>query len=109
MANVYSFDLDKGTDWSIPSKLENADCSPRNLTGATFEGKIRQSFDSVTAWSFTFTVTNALGGEFTISLSNVTTSALPTGLLVYDIEMLLGGLKTRILEGQINARAEVTT
>lgn len=109
MAQVFSFDLDKGTTWSVSCQYKDSSCNPINITGATFVGKARAgSHTGAVSATFTISITNASQGQFLVSLSAADTAAMATGLHVYDIEMVLGGVTYRMFEGTINARAEAT-
>lgn len=109
MAKVYSFDLDKGTDWSIDCQYKNEDCTVIDISTASFSGKIRQSsFTGSVVGTFTIIITDGINGKFTVSLNSTQTAALPTGSNYYDVEMILNSKTTRMFEGIINCRAEVT-
>lgn len=109
MAQIYSFDLDKGTTWKVSCQYKDSSCNPVNITGATFAGKIRNgSATGAVVDNFTFAITSAVNGQFDVSLTAAQTTAFPTGTLVYDVEMTLAGSVYRLFEGFINARAEVT-
>jgi hypothetical protein len=110
VAQNYSFDLDKGTDWEITCNYKDSSCNPINITGATFEGKAKVgNYTGALSATFTITITDAPNGVFKVALSNTATSAMATGVHVYDIEMTLAGKKIRMFEGTINARAEATS
>lgn len=109
MAEIYSFDLDKGTDWFIELHYKDSAGVPINLTGATFEGKIRATNNLGTVkTTFDITAIDLTIGHIKIGLTNTKTSLLADGINVYDVEMTLSSIKTRLLEGEINARSEVT-
>ena len=55
------------------------------------------------------TISNASGGEITLTMTNSTTSGIEEGIYVYDIEITSGaGSVTRILQGNVTVSPEVT-
>ena len=95
---------------------------PIDLTGYTYEAKLRKTIDAATPiLNFTCTVLNqgTNAGEMTIELSNVQTSAIPVKAqktqvrvvepFAYDLEVTYpSGFKERILQGVANVSPEVT-
>ena len=81
-----------------------------DLTGYTGAGQIRKSYSSTTKVDFTVTVTNTLKGILTIALSNAQTNTMKSGRYVYDVEITktAGGVKTRVVEGQLTINPGVT-
>ncbi len=109
MSKIYSFDLDKGIDWSIDCEYKNENCTVIDITDATFNGKIRQTnYIGSIVGTFTITITDGVNGRFRVSLNSNETTALPSGANYYDVEMVLNSKTIRMFEGIINCRAEVT-
>jgi|TARA_B100001094_G_scaffold164902_1_gene159621 hypothetical protein len=107
---VYSNILvDQGADYSASIDVTDNDGDNINLTGYSGAGQIRKSYSSTTAVNFTVTVASpATAGVLNISLSNSQTNAMKAGRYVYDVEITKAGVKTRVLEGQLEITPGVT-
>lgn len=73
---------------SIYSKnitIKNDDASTFNLTGYTLHIVISKHFESMPKYQFPVTVINNVTGSIQIQLSDVDTTSLPTGSLVYSL------------------------
>jgi len=110
MATSVYLDIDQGSDFTTEITLENDNGTPMNLTGYTVYSQFRKSYGSSTAYAFTCTVSNALHGKITLSLSGVTSSAIKHGRYLYDVEVIsiVGFGKTRVIEGIITINPEIT-
>ena len=89
------------------------DAVPVNLTGYTARMQVRSTKDSATTIvSLTTGSGITLGGAagtITLDLSATATAALPSGVYLYDLELVSGGGQvTRLLEGKFTISAEVT-
>ena len=84
--------------------------SAMNLTGYSVASKMRSTHDSSTVvGTFTCTISNASGGEITMSMTSSTSSAIEEGIYVYDLETTSGsGTVTRLLQGEVTVNPEVT-
>jgi hypothetical protein len=115
----------QGTTFSFLLTMENPAGSAWNVTGATFAGKIKQTFVSTSSLvDFTFTNTNLAIGEVTVSLTSSQTAALDGTINwkgedvddtqrevvigAYDIEMTLAGATYRVLQGTLTLSREAT-
>lgn len=107
--NIYSFEIDKGTDWNIFCEYYEG-CTPIDITAGSFAGKIREgSYSGSVVANFTINKTEPLNGKFELVLSASTTTAFTAGAsLYYDVELTLGGKVKRLIEGIITVRGEVT-
>ncbi len=107
---VYSNILvDQGADYSASIDVTDNDGDNINLTGYSGAGQIRKSYSSTTAVNFTVAVASpATAGVLNISLSNSQTNAMKAGRYVYDVEITKAGVKTRVLEGQLEITPGVT-
>jgi hypothetical protein len=87
-------------------RIKNPDGTPMDLTGCSFLGQVRHTFaDTTVLATFTMTVTDAPGGEYSFELDVAATTALPAptpadpiaGRHVYDHQMTdsLGRVTTR--------------
>jgi len=109
MATSVYLDIDQGSDFTTEITLDNNDGTPMNLTGFTVYSQFRKSYGSSTAYAFTCTVSNALQGKITLSLSGTTSSAIKQGRYLYDVEIVSADMrKTRVIEGIITLNPEIT-
>lgn len=101
--------LFQGANYSVGLIIRNLAGVATNITGYTFEGEIRSQPDDTVVANFVFTITNAIAGQVSMTLSAVTTEALTPGPYVYDVKMTrTDGFVIRILQGQCPVIAEVT-
>ena len=108
-AGTYNFILEQGATFNrILTVKENN--SAMNLTGYSVASKMRSTHDSSTVvGTFTCTISNASGGEITMSMTSSTSSAIEEGIYVYDLETTSGsGTVTRLLQGEVTVNPEVT-
>jgi len=110
MAVYSNIVVDQGADYSASIDVTDADGDTTDLTGYTGAGQIRKTYSSTTAVDFTVTVADpATSGVLNISLTNAQTNAMKAGRYVYDVEITSsGGIKTRVLEGQLEITPGVT-
>lgn len=81
----------------------------QNITGFTFAAQIRNE-DKTLAASFTCTITNAAGGEFTIGLTSAQTASLTLGRpYVWDLQLTQSGQVSTLIRGYVTVYDEVTT
>ena len=108
-AGTYNFIVEQGATFNrILTVKENN--SAMNLTGYSVASKMRSTHDSSTVvGTFTCTISNASGGEITMSMTSSTSSAIEEGIYVYDLETTSGtGTVTRLLQGEVTVNPEVT-
>jgi len=109
MAIISNLTVDQGSTFSASIDITDTENNLLNLTGYTVAGQIRKTYDSSTAVDFTGSVSNAVLGEVTISLTATQTNALIAGRYVYDVEITsAGGTVTRVIEGQVEVTPGVT-
>ena len=110
--NILNLELKQGADYLAQIELQNDDETPIDLTGCTFAGQARTSYDSTEiAFSFTFTVTSALAGKVDVSLPNTfyKKKMSEQARFVYDWELTdAGGKKKEIARGVAIVQPEVT-
>ena len=108
-AGTYNFILEQGATFNRILTLKE-DGGVMNLTGYSVASLMRSTHDSSTVvGTFTCTVSNATGGQITMTMTNSTTGAIEEGIYVYDIEIASGvGVVTRIMEGTVTVNPEVT-
>lgn len=100
--------------------VEDGNGTPIDLTGCTIAGQMRlKPEDRENILAFTCTITDAVNGEYTFSLTATQTSSIPVQpsggahrkmtQYAYDIEITYpSGRKERNLEGVIDVSPEVT-
>ena len=116
MADYEDFTIDQGADVAIELHLQETDGSKKNLTGHTAAAKMKRSYNSVDSdeiMSFTTSIsTPETDGVLVLALTNTQTDALnPRLRYVYDVEITqtASGAVTRVIEGIITVRPNVTT
>ena len=109
MAVISNIFIDAGADFSTTVTVTDSSGSALNLTGYTHAAQIRKSYDSASATvAFTTATTDASGGKFTLTLTNIQTAAIPHGRYVYDAVITTGSTKTRVVEGIVTVNPRVT-
>lgn len=108
MAAKYNIVLDQGSDYNLSMNLTNAGTAV-DLTGYSIRGQIRPTIISSTlSASFTGTTVSDSLGQFLITLSASTSAAMSPGVYYYDVEIYKNPYVTRLLEGTLTVRPEVT-
>lgn len=113
MAKRVDIRIDQGATWSTVVQVNNADGSPRNLTGYTAAMHIRTAYGVPTALvellspSDGITI-NALVGQITVTIPAVETAALTTQPGVYDLKITSGAVVERLIEGSVGVFPQVT-
>jgi hypothetical protein len=110
MAVYSNIVVDQGADYSASIDVADSDGDNIDLTGYTGAGQIRKTYSSTTAVNFAVAVADpSTSGVLNISLTNSQTNAMKAGRYVYDVEITSsGGIKTRVLEGQLEITPGVT-
>lgn len=112
MAAIANLTIDQGTTFSSDVTVKDANGQPFNLTGYTAQAKMAKGFASTRTRinMSTSIATDAATGVVTLSLSATESSALDAERYVYDLEITSGvGAVTRVIEGLITVRPQVTT
>ena len=109
MASISNIFIDQGADFTTTVTVTDANGDAVSLAGYSAAAQIRKSHSSSTSTAFTASISNASGGEITITLSDTQTAALEAGRYVYDVLITAsGGDKTRVVEGQVTVNPSVT-
>ncbi len=110
MAVISNIFIDAGADFTTTVTVTDSTGSAVNLTGYSHAAQIRKSHDSASATvAFTTATTNATSGQFSLSLTNAQTGAIPHGRYVYDAVITSGSnVKTRVVEGMVTINPRVT-
>ena len=109
MASISNIFIDQGADFTTTVTVTDSNGDAVSLLGYSAAAQIRKSYSSSTSTAFTTSISNASGGEITITLSDTQTAALEAGRYLYDVLITAsGGDKTRVVEGQVTVNPSVT-
>jgi hypothetical protein len=111
MAAYVELYIDQGTTFSnIININDDTTNTPVNIQGYIVSSQIRRSYYSANATAnITCTITNALDGEITMSMTAANTSNIKAGRYLFDVETIdtIGNV-SRILEGIITVTPQIT-
>ena len=113
-AGIYNFTIDQGSQYTTQIIWADSSGNPIDLTGYTAAMQLRFQAASPNPASLNLTSSNGgititpLAGEMDILMTSAQTGALDPGFYVYDLEIALGSVVTRIIQGQITVSAQVT-
>lgn len=107
---VNNISINCGTDFTQEYDLFETGGKVINLSNFTAAASLRKHRGSTTAVSFTVSFINRAKGKIKLFIPSWTTGNLKPGRYMYDV-MLTGpsGAKSLIVEGNINARAGIST
>ena len=110
MAAIANLTIDQGATFSSDVTVKDAQSNAFNLTGYTAVAKLAKGFASTkTRTNMTTSIaTDATTGVVTLSLTATETAALDAERYVYDLEITSGATVTRVIEGIITVRPQVT-
>ena len=112
MAAIANLQIDAGATFTSDVTVKDANGNPFNLAGYTATAKLAKGFASTrTRVAMTTTIaSDPATGVVTLSLTATETAALDApARYVYDLEVTTGASVTRVIEGIINVRPNVTT
>ncbi len=115
-SSVYNFEMNQGSDYTIPLKLQDSTGTAINLTGYSARMQLRRTAGACTAIDELSStgddariLIDAAEGRLKLRFPNAVTEKYPAASLVYDVEIKsASGDITRILQGTITVSAEVT-
>ena len=113
-AGIYNFTIDQGAQYTTQIIWADSSGNPINLTGYSAAMQLRLQAASPNPASLNLTSSNGgititpLAGEMDILMTSAQTGSLDPGFYVYDLEIALGSVVTRIIQGQITVSAQVT-
>ena len=100
MAGFAELTVEQGASYSTTVTVNGGDGSPTNLTNYTAEAQLRESYYSSTATDFTVAISDAAGGQITMTLTAANTANLTPGRYVYDLLITSPtSVKSRVVEG----------
>ena len=110
MAAIANLQIDQGATFTSDVTVKDANGNAFDLTGYTARAKLAKGYQSTkTRQDFTTTIASATEGKVTLSLTADQTTALEDTRYVYDLEIVNGAVVTRVIEGIISVRPQVTT
>jgi len=106
-ANLY---IDQGSDFQTSVVLEDSAGDPLDLTELSFQGQIRRTPQSDTAFDFEIIKSLSTAGGIIVRLSKDISIAMNPGRYVYDIFATEAGFNNRfkVLEGLVEIIPQVT-
>jgi hypothetical protein len=115
-AATFNLDIEQNTDFSLSVQLNDGAQpvpAPINLSNCLISAQIRESSLQPILASFTSTITNAVNGYFTLTLTHGQTSSLPIttsqNTLRYDVLLIKADQsQERIFEGSVSVVEAIT-
>lgn len=112
-AGVYNFTIDQDSTYTVTLVYNDGNGNPIDLTGYEAKMQLREKYDSPTA---ALTLTTGGGGivitgptgTIDITATDEQTATLDPIFYVYDLDLKLGGVITRLIQGQVTVRPRVT-
>ena len=110
MAAILNQIIDQGSTWSKQITVYETDGTTiQNLTGYTVASQLRKNYTSTAYTTINATNNSPTSGIIVMSLTATQTAALKSGRNVYDLQITAAaGTVTRVIEGVITLRPEVT-
>ena len=99
MASIYDIYIEQGSDFY--QLLDITGDKTGYTIAMSVEDSVGTSTSGYVAW------TDEALGKFSITMTNAQTSALATGIGKYNIEITIGGVTDRILQGRIYVDGDV--
>jgi hypothetical protein len=113
MAAIANLSIDQGASFSSDVTVKDANNNAFNLTGYTSAAKMAKGYASTrTRTTITATISgDPTTGVVTLSMTAADTASLDAERYVYDLEITQTstGTVTRVIEGIISVRPQVTT
>jgi hypothetical protein len=109
-AATYNLTVDRASTWSMVLTLEDPSGAPINITSGTFTGQVRTSYtDAVTATFTIAAISPATNGQASMTLpASETLKLKPGDSYEYDVFLALGGVTTKLLQGTLECRPNIT-
>lgn len=112
MAGRRNIEIIRGDDYShvvtLATRSGNT-VTPINITGRTYTAQLRKAKSQVSPdATFTCLVTNAAGGEVTVTMAHAITAALDPGCYFWDLQQNAGGILNTILAGKADVVTDST-
>jgi len=100
--------IDQGSTFATSINITDTSDSVIDLTGFTGQAQMRKHYTSSNSVPFVVNILPA-DGEVRLSLTSNTTTTIPAGRYVYDVELTdNNGIISRIVEGIVTVTPNVT-
>ena len=101
-AGQYNIIIEKGTTFGKTLTVKDDVGDAVDLTGASARAKFRTKAQDGSSYTFTMAVTDAANGIISWDMDAATTTTLPSGKGVYDLEIVYSDASVdRILTGNV--------
>jgi hypothetical protein len=107
-AASYDITIEQGADYGLWLHVKNPDGSSYNLTGATISADIRKDWQYPVITSFGVTITDAVNGLVSLSMPASQSKLIDVLNGKYDVLMFIGGVKIRLMQGNITISPFIT-
>lgn len=108
MSAQYNITVNQNADFRRAFQIKE-DNVILDITGYSFSGRLKASFNDDTYVDFVCAVEDAAAGTFSIALTDVVTADMSPGTWVYDLIMAdVAGTKTRLIQGNAFLKQGVT-
>jgi hypothetical protein len=110
MASTADLQIVQGSDFNISLIVYDDFGAVVNLTGYIVRGLVKNRYgDASSLFDMAPTITNAAGGEVSISLNPSSTKDFPVGQFHYGIEVEKGDIAFKALNGNVLVLPEVNS
>ena len=102
--------VDQGADFSKNLTVTTDGSTAYDISGLTFNGQIRPSYDSSTLTAtFTISIVTAASGIYKLQLADTVTKDISSGRYVYDVMMTLADSTVEVVhKGILTVNPRVT-
>ena len=112
IAGIYNITMDQGAQWTLTVVYKDNSGVAINLTGYTARMQVRPKFGADAALTLSspssgIVITGATG-TLALTATTAQTAAIAGGFYVYDLEIAIGGVVTRLMQGNVTVRDQVT-
>ncbi len=107
MSAIYNITIEQGATYEL-QMIVSSSTGVYDLSGQSARGQVRKDYNSPKLVDFVISSSFANDGKIGIQLSATQTAALPAGNAKYDIELVNGSTVTRLVEGSVTIKPEVT-
>lgn len=112
-AGRYDIEIEQGATWSRTITVEDPDGTPIDLTGYSARMQVRSSYDAQTALLSLSSPSGGISidpltGTLALTATAAQTAAMPAGIHVYDLELVIGTAVDRLLAGRARVSPEAT-
>ena len=111
-AGVYNGIIDQGATWTLNLVYTDSNGVAVNLTGYTARLQLREKYTSDAVLTLTTSngglILTPLIGGIAVLATAIQTEEIPPAFYLYDLELTSGFEITRLIQGQLTVRAQVT-